>query len=392
MNTKYKCIKQTSYKMREKKLNHVLSTEGFYCLFNKLGLGMQHLYPRIGMLIFVTISATISTVILESPQAQGQQEPASNTDTSQWTHILKFDSNGKFLERWGSEGSGDGQLLHPHGIAVDSAGNVYVLDEERQDVQKFNSNGTFISKWGTPGSGVDQFSDALEDIAVDRSDIVYVVDRGNERILRFDSNGTFLSAIGSRGSEDGQLKVPWGVAFDSSGKIYVTDRGNFRIQIFSPEGEFVAKWGGSEEEFPHLHGIAIDSANNIYVTDERPLHVVQKLDHNGKIIQQWGERGEGQGQFKYPHGIAVDSKGSIYVVDTQNTRIQKFSADGEFIEAWGSLGINDGEFIFPQDIAIDSHDNIYVTDHLFKHPTTGYVEDFMRDNNIDIEVADEEQE
>jgi tripartite motif-containing protein 71 len=345
--------------------------------------------PNIRTLIFVAIGFTITTFILESQLARGQQEEESNTDTSQWTHILKYDRDGNFLGRWGSEGTGDGEFLHPHGIAIDSSGNIYVVDEERQDVQKFNSNGTFISKWGSPGSGVDQFSDNLEDIAVDGSDKVFVVDRGNARILKFDSNGTFLSAIGSQGTEDGQLKLPWGIAFDPSGKIYVTDRGNHRIQIFSPDGEFVASWGGSEEIFPHLHGIVIDSANNIYVTDERPLHVVQKLDHNGKLVQQWGGKGDGEGQFEYLHGIAVDSEDNIYVVDTQNTRIQKFSPDGKFIEAWGSLGINDGQLMFPQDIAIDSDDNIYVTDHLFKHPTTGYVGDFIRDNNIDI-GADEE--
>jgi hypothetical protein len=32
---------------------------------------------------------------------------------------------------------GDSRFIHPHGIAVDFQGNVFVADEERQDVQKF---------------------------------------------------------------------------------------------------------------------------------------------------------------------------------------------------------------------------------------------------------------
>jgi DNA-binding beta-propeller fold protein YncE len=246
-------------------------------------------------------------------------------------------------------------------------------------------------KWGSPGSGDGQFSNALEDIAVNESNQVFVVDRRNERIAIFDSDGNYLSEIGSRGTEDGQLMLPWGVAFDSSGKIYVTDRGNHRIQVFNPDGTFLTKWGGTEESFPHLHGIAIDSSNNIYVTDERPLHVVQKLDHNGNLIKEWGGKGEADGQFEYLHGIAFDSKGNLYVVDTQNTRIQKFTPDGEFIEEWGTLGVNDGQLMFPQDIAIDSQDNIYVTDHRFAHPTVGYVQDFIESNNLDIEIPEEEE-
>jgi tripartite motif-containing protein 71 len=334
--------------------------------------------------------ALIAILLAQNQLAMGQQESDDNSSVGSLTHIVKYNSNGDFLGRWGTDGTGDGELVHPHGIAIDSSDNVYVVDEERQDVQKFDSNGTFISKLGSEGSGMGQFSNRLEDVGIDGSDNVFVVDRGNERILKFDGNGTFLSSFGSRGTEDGQLMLPWGVAFDSSGRIYVTDRGNHRIQVFSPEGQFIAKFGDSEELFPHLHGIAVDSSNNIYVADERPLHVVQKLDHNGQLVQQWGGKGDAPGQFEYLHGIAFDSKGDMYVVDTQNTRIQKFSADGQFIKEWGSLGITNGQLMFPQDIAIDSEDNIYVTDHLFRHPTTGYVGDFIRDNNIDVEIPDEE--
>ena len=42
--------------------------------------------------------------------------------------IQKFDSNGNFITKWGTEGTGDGQFSNPDGIAVDSSGNVYVAD------------------------------------------------------------------------------------------------------------------------------------------------------------------------------------------------------------------------------------------------------------------------
>ena len=42
--------------------------------------------------------------------------------------IKKFDSNGKFITSWGSEGTCDGQFWLPHGIAIDSSDNMYVVD------------------------------------------------------------------------------------------------------------------------------------------------------------------------------------------------------------------------------------------------------------------------
>src|SRR5437867_12029448 len=87
-----------------------------------------------------------------------------------FTHIKKFDSNGNYVSGWGPKGPLNGQFLHIHGIAVDSSGNVYATDEQKQQVQKFNSNGKFIMSWGTPGSGLGQFSNKLEDINVDSHD------------------------------------------------------------------------------------------------------------------------------------------------------------------------------------------------------------------------------
>lgn len=54
--------------------------------------------------------------------------------------IQKFDSNGDFITKWGSEGKGDGEFGVPHGIAVDSSsGNVYVVDMNKCNVQVFDS-------------------------------------------------------------------------------------------------------------------------------------------------------------------------------------------------------------------------------------------------------------
>jgi tripartite motif-containing protein 71 len=51
--------------------------------------------------------------------------------------IQKFDSNGNFITKWGTEGEGESEFKIPEGIAIDSSGNVYVADTHNSRIQKF---------------------------------------------------------------------------------------------------------------------------------------------------------------------------------------------------------------------------------------------------------------
>ena len=295
---------------------------------------------------------------------------------SEYRYIQKFDSDGNFITKWGSIGIDEGQFIHPHGIAVDNLGNVYVADEAKPSIQKFDGNGVFIKEWGSKGTAIGNLSSKIEHVGIDLDGNVFVVDYGHYKINKFDSNGDFLTSIGSKGKSDGRFLRPWGIAFDQKGNFYVTDRDNHRISFFNPSGEFVSKLSEDESLFPHLHGIAIDHSNNVYVTDEGQSGVL-KIDSKGELVNKWGSRGSGPGQFIEPHGITLDSKGNVYVVDSGNTRIQKFSSDGKFIKQWGTQGTKDGQFLFPQDIAIDSKDNIYVSDQGIAHSEKYVVRKFL---------------
>jgi DNA-binding beta-propeller fold protein YncE len=65
-------------------------------------------------------------------------DPQSDPGCSQQPRVLKFDSEGKFITKWGSFGKEDGQFQDPEHLAVDSEGNVYVSDRKRDDIQKFS--------------------------------------------------------------------------------------------------------------------------------------------------------------------------------------------------------------------------------------------------------------
>jgi DNA-binding beta-propeller fold protein YncE len=105
--------------------------------------------------------------------------------------IQKFDSNWNPILMWGSKGSGDNQFCHMEHIALDKYDNVYVTDpqsdpgcSQQPRVLKFDSEGKFITKWGTKGKGDGQFLDP-EHLAVDSEGNVYVSDRKKDDIQKF---------------------------------------------------------------------------------------------------------------------------------------------------------------------------------------------------------------
>jgi sugar lactone lactonase YvrE len=182
-------------------------------------------------------------------------------------HVYKYGPDRKLLTTWGGMGSGDGQFEGTGGIGVDAAGNVYVNDAKRNDVQKFDADGRFLAKWGGPGSGAGQLS-ASGRIAVAPDGTTYVLD--GYTVKKFDRNGTFVLAFGSRGNADGEFSAPNGVAVDAQGHVYVPEYGQARVQVFDADGHFLAKWGAfgtGAGQMVSADSVAVDNAGGVYVDD-----------------------------------------------------------------------------------------------------------------------------
>jgi DNA-binding beta-propeller fold protein YncE len=245
--------------------------------------------------------------------------------------IQKFDRNGSFITEWGSWDTMEVTevgLNNARGISVDpSTGYVYVADTGNNLIQKFDSDGKFITKWGSNGTGDGDFVSPFG-ISVDPSTgYVYVIDTYNNRIQKFNSNGTFITKWGSNGTGNGEFYSPAGLSIDSSGNVYVADTSNHRIQKFDSDGNFITKWGSNgtgNGEFSSPLGISVDSSGNVYVSDDIDDRI-QKFDSDGKFIAKWGNEGTEEGLFNHPWGIGVDSStGYVYVADSSNSRIQVF--------------------------------------------------------------------
>ncbi len=188
----------------------------------------------------------------------------------------------EYIGQFATFGTGDGQIVWPTSIAVDSRENVYVSDEHRHDVQAFDRDGVFMRKWGSFGNGIGQLN-RPSGLAVDHDDNVVVVDHLNSRVQRFSPKGEPLATWGTAGTGLGEFNLPWGVAVDARGQIYVADWRNDRVQKFDEEGRYLASFGSP---------------------------------------------GSGEGQLKRPAGVGVGSDGRVYVADWGNHRVQVFTSDG----------------------------------------------------------------
>jgi len=118
-------------------------------------------------------------------------------------YIKKFTADGKFLFAWGSQGQGDGQFLAPDMLGRDPAGNIFVLDIKRADVQKFTADGKFLRKWPVKNPwGLD----------VDSAGNVYVGSRDRNSVMKFTNDGHLITEIPAVG--------PQTVKVDHRGYVY----------------------------------------------------------------------------------------------------------------------------------------------------------------------------
>jgi len=85
--------------------------------------------------------------------------------------------------------------------------------------------------------------------------------------------------------------------------------------------------------------------------------------HSYRLVNEWGEAGDGPGQFAGLQGLAVDAGGRVYVADADNCRIQVFDPEGTFLRTWGACGDDDPAGLEkPTDVAVSPSAEIVVVD------------------------------
>lgn len=169
----------------------------------------------------------------------------------------------------GIPGPGDRQFAYPHSVeVVRDTGTVYVVDAVNNRIQILTTGGDYLGMLGWGFDGINFMNPS--DIAIDSNGNVYVVEPGMNRVTKIDPSGQFLLEWGSLGDQPGEFDEPHGIAIDSHNSVYVAERQNHRVQKFSNEGTFRVLWGeeGAEPgQFIICTEIAINSKDQIYVSD-----------------------------------------------------------------------------------------------------------------------------
>ena len=306
------------------------------------------------------------------------------------------------------------QLNNPLKVAVDSAGNIYIVNSNGQDVQKVTASSSTISivagngTSGYSGDGGAATSAQLKSpwgLGIDSAGNIYIADSANCRIRKVTVGTNKIATVAGTGtcsySGDGGLATSAGImaptsdiAFDSYGNWYFGENGDHRVRkvnistgiITTMAGNGISGYSGDgsaaiNAEINNPSGVALDGSGNIYISDWVTA-VVRKVTVSTGIISTVagtgtvGFSGDGgpaiDAELSAIGSLTVDQVGNIYIADTGNNRIRVVNAaDGTIstLAGNGTAGYTgDGgqataaEMNFSVDIALDSAGNLYIGD------------------------------
>ncbi|MGH2591077.1 MAG: hypothetical protein ACRDGW_09815, partial [Actinomycetota bacterium] len=247
-------------------------------------------------------------------------------------------------------------------LAIDAEDNLYVGggDGRHFMVNRISPSGevTRIAGTGRPGfSGdggpaIDAELGWVYDLAVDPAGNVYIVDQDNNRIRMVDTNGviTTIAGTGEPGwsgdfgpALDALVDHPWGIALDEGGNVYFTQLPSVVRRIDAASGVITTVAGSGKAGYAGDGGpatearmnspehIAVDAEGDLVVEDTGN-HCIRMVDLNGiitSIVGMCGRGFEGDGgpadlaRLSEPSGMLLTPDGVLYIADSGNNRVRR---------------------------------------------------------------------
>lgn len=276
----------------------------------------------------------------------------------------------------------------PNGVAVDGAGNVYVVDSLECVVRRITPAGVVTTVAGVAGeSGSADGMPAVarlqspHDLTIDAAGNLYTLD--NYTVRKISPAGEITTVAGQAGADgnaDGVGSAALfgycrGITIDSAGNLYVADFESNAVRKISPTGavsSYPAAWSAAtrmEIGLSGPNGVAIGEDGELLVLRNAGLELGTFKD-NGAFARLDGVSPGFSSMFSVAQGLSVDRSGNIYVANTGDHTICKVSPTGVVTVLAGTAGQNgyaDGvggaaRFSFPTAIAVDSNGVVYVAD------------------------------
>jgi len=297
------------------------------------------------------------------------------------------------------------QLNGPNGVAVDSAGTLYISDGDNFRIRRV-SNGVITTVAGNGSAGVSgafagdngpATSAQLfpSGVAVDAAGNLYISDFVNR--IRKVANGviTTVAGNGTQGlsgdngpATSAQLYYPAGVAVDAAGNLYIADSGNNRIRkvsngvITTVAGSGLGGFGGDNGPatsalLAYPVGIAVDAAGNFYIGDFVNRRVrkvtnglITTVVGNGAFFYTGDNVPATSAGLSTAGGVAVDSGGNLYIADSGSYRIRKVAnlvittvaGNGTSSFSADNGPATSAQLNTPYAVAMDSAGSLYISD------------------------------
>jgi DNA-binding beta-propeller fold protein YncE len=242
-------------------------------------------------------------------------------------------------------GLGRGVLL-PEKIAVDSSGNVFIVD---------NNGGIFEITAGTTAANRICCATSLSEpygIAIDGAGNLFVTQStGVYEILA--PGYTTVQQLASGFS----FSFPLGLAFDGNGNLYVAD-----ASAANKVDELTWASGYSNvitlsHPFGKPFGVAVDTSGNIWVADYGLSPIapsVTELSPTGTVSGAYSG-------FITPEAVAVDPAGNVYVADYDGSTITELIAANSYASVTLASSASVPAITNPAGVALDSAGNVYYT-------------------------------
>jgi uncharacterized protein (TIGR03437 family) len=276
--------------------------------------------------------------------------------------------------------------MAPSGIAMDKQGNLYISDGQSYKIRKVDKTGNATtvagSTFGYGGDGgpatsakllLTGGSPSFAGLALDSAGNIYISDQKNCAIRKVTVATGIITTVAGMGpnncgyTKDGvaakstSLFYPNGIALDSAGNLYIADGLSNRVRKVDASSGIISTVAGDGDALYEGDGVqatttgvvspagvTFDSKGNLYISESDRI---RKVDSSGVIttiagattaVQTYGNSGDG-GPAKAalldgPLGLVVDPAGDIYIADNQNLRVRKINTAGIISEFAGVFG------------------------------------------------------